>query len=212
VGKVLGYAAAVKPPSMRPAAPSRRDSRLTYDKLIQAAERLLDRYERRGFNLTQVAQEAEVSTATVYRYFNSTDALVEAYLDDFAAELGARRAARPAEERTGVRGLETLADDYVAIVLRRGRAMVHGRSLEGLLQRQAAGDPVIGPMWAIYAEPIESALDELGIPRDRLPFAVVVWNALFYARELLDLRDSLGWSADTISRRLTAAYLAAIRA
>ncbi|WP_187368962.1 TetR/AcrR family transcriptional regulator [Baekduia soli] len=197
---------------LRPAAPTRRDSLITYRRLVEAAGRLLDRHEHQGFNLAEVAREAEVSTATVYRYFGSIDHLVDAYLDAFVDDLAVARARRPEAERTGVAGLRTLGDDYVELALSRGRAMVHGRSLAGIVHRYRAGDPSIVKIWALYAEPIGSALDELGHGPDDLEFAVLLWNAMFYARELLDLRESMGWSPQTISRRLTDTFLGAMGA
>jgi AcrR family transcriptional regulator len=196
----------------RSARPTRRDSALTYDRLIAAAARLLDRHQHRGFNLTQVASEAGVSTATVYRYFGSTDQLVDAYLDDFVAELEQRRTSRPDGERQGLAGLRTLAEDYVELVLARGRAMIHGRSLEGIIQRYDAGDPDIARIWDLYAEPITGVLAELRLGDGELRFAILLWNAIFYAREVLDLRDGMGWAPELISARLTDAYVAALRA
>lgn len=192
--------------------PSRRDSAITYGRLVAAVGRLLDRRQHRAFNLTEVAREAGVSAATVYRYFGSTDQLVDAYLDDFVAELERRRGLRPAPERTGLPGLRTLAEDYVELVLARGRAMVHGRSLAGIVERYQQGDPDILRIWALYAEPVTTTLAELELPASELRFAILLWNAIFYAREVLDLRDAMGWPADVIGDRLTRAYVAALRA
>jgi AcrR family transcriptional regulator len=201
-----------EPQPSRPPRPNRRDSVATYRRLIAAAGRLLDHHQNRGFNLTEVAADAGVSTATVYRYFGSTEQLVDAYLDDFVAELEQRRRARPVAERSGTAGLRTLADDYVELVLARGRAMIHGRSPSGIVERYQAHDPDIVRIWVVYAEPVAGALDELGLPDRELRFAILLWNAIFHAREVLDLRDAMGWAPAAIGERLTAAYLAALRA
>ena len=192
--------------------PGRADSRETFDRLIAAVGRLMAQDERLSFNLTDVSVEASTSPATVYRYFHSVDEAVDAYLAGFTDDVRNVRMARDESTRTGVIGLQTLAEDWVGIVERWGPALIHVRSPEGFLARHRAGDPVVCGMSEVVLEAIGTALDELGYQRRDIEFALLLWNAMFDPREVLDLQRVLGWTPKMVSRRLTKAFLQAMTA
>jgi AcrR family transcriptional regulator len=190
----------------------RADSRETFDRLIAAVGRLMAEDEHLSFNLTDVAIEASASPATVYRYFHSVDEAVDAYLAGFTEDVRKVRMARDESTRTGLIALQTLAEDWVGIVERWGPALIHVRSPEGFLARHRAGDPVVCGMSQIVLEAIGTALEELGYQRRDTEFALLLWNAMFDPREVLDLQRVLGWTPRMVSRRLTKAFVAAITA
>lgn len=191
---------------------ARADSRETLDRLIAAVGRLMAEDEHLNFNLTDVALEARTSAATVYRYFHSVDEAVDTYLAGFTDDLRSVRMARADDTRTGVIGLRTLAEDWVGIVERWGPALIHVRSPEGFLARRRAGDPVVSAMSDVVLDAIGTALDELGYQRRDLEFALLLWNAMFDPREVLDLQRVLGWSPAMVSRRLSRAFVEAMTA
>jgi AcrR family transcriptional regulator len=191
---------------------ARADSRETLDRLIAAVGRLMAEDEHLNFNLTDVALEAQTSAATVYRYFHSVDEAVDTYLAGFTDDLRHVRMARDEATRTGLVGLQTLGEDWVGIVERWGPALIHVRSPEGFLARRRAGDPVVSAMSEVVLDAIGTALDELGYQRRDLEFALLLWNAMFDPREVLDLQRVLGWSPATVSRRLNRAFIEAMTA
>jgi AcrR family transcriptional regulator len=190
----------------------RADSRETLDRLTAAVGRLMAEDEHLKFNLTDVARAAECSSATVYRYFHSVDEAIDAYLAGFTDDIRGVRHAREVATRTGLTGLRTLAEDWVGIVERWGPALIHVRSPEGFLARHRAQDPVVRGMSEVVLDAIGSALDELGCEHHDIEFALLLWNAIFDPREVLDLQRVLGWTPRTVSTRLNEAFVAALTA
>jgi AcrR family transcriptional regulator len=188
----------------------RADSRETLDRLIAAVGRLMAEDEHLSFNLTDVGRAAQTSSATVYRYFHSVDEAVDAYLAGFNDDVRSLRHARDEATRTGLFGLQTLAEDWVGIVERWGPALIHVRSPEGFLARYRAGDPVVCGLAEVVLEAIESAFDELGYHHHDIEFALLLWNAMFDPREVLDLQRVLGWSPPVVASRLSEAFVKAI--
>jgi AcrR family transcriptional regulator len=188
----------------------RADSRETRDRLIAAVGRLMAEDEHLSFNLTDVGRAAQTSSATVYRYFHSVDEAIDAYLAGFNDDVRSVRHARDEATRTGLVGLQTLAEDWVRIAERWGPALIHVRSPEGFLTRYRAGDPVVCGLAEVVLEAIESALEELGSHRRDTEFALLLWNAMFDPREVLDLQRVLGWTPRVVALRLNEAFVKAI--
>jgi AcrR family transcriptional regulator len=194
-------------------SPQRRDSRATLKNLLHAVGVCMSGDNDLSFNLADVARAAGTSTATVYRYFHSVDEAIDAYLAGFVDDVDRLRAARPLEERVGVRGLHTLSEDWVSLFAEWGTALVHIRSPRGFLARYREGDRTVAAVSTWILEAIRTALPELGRhdPSEaEVEFALLLWNAIFDQRELIDLERVLGWSPALIAERLTRTFIAAI--
>lgn len=190
--------------------PGRRtDSRATRKRLLSAVGRLLD-HGHRDLNLHLVAEEAEVSTATAYRYFGSIDEAVFAYVVQFPDDV-AEAFARRDEGQTGVARLALWSSTWIRLVDEWGTPLVHLRSPDGFLARRQAGEPVISTVCRHLEPPLLEAMDEIGVERERLPIAAFLWNLLYDPREILDLRRTLGWTRVRIEERLLAMFMGALR-
>ena len=151
--------------------PTRSDSRLTRDRLIEAVAGYIALHDREPLRMVDVAHQAGVSQATAYRYFESLDHLVRAHvlqLPEHAAHAFARadRAEHSPAER-----FHRWNVAWVAACLHYGPTAVHLRSSEGFLARRRAGDPAVASVCA-QVEPLLRDLVDEPLP------VLVVWNAV----------------------------------
>lgn len=190
---------------------NRVDSRATRQRLLGALHRLLD-HGYPDVTLQVVAEEAEVSTATAYRYFASADEAVRAYILQFPDAVAAAFAEQDGA-RKGSGQLQLWSSTWVRLTDEGwGTSLVHLRSPVGFLARRAAGEPVISAVCK-YLEPLmQEALDELGLPAEALDVALFLWNMIYDPREILDLRRTLRWTRTKIERGLWDMFLGALRA
>lgn len=195
-----------------PRVPPRSDSRATHARLIEATGRLLEERQNLSFNIPDVAREAGVSAATVYRYFHSIEEAIETYISGFVDDFVSARLARPDEELEGALGLYTIGEDYVKTADRWGPGMIHVRSPIGFLARRRAGDRIIVTVSDLASEVIISGMEELGLELRDLDFALLLWNDIFDPREIAELRSVQKWSVEEVSDRLTSAFIGAISA
>jgi AcrR family transcriptional regulator len=184
----------------------RSDTERNRRRLIRSAAFLVS---RRGttVKMTDVAERAEVAAATAYRHFNSVDEILAEYRFDVGLRL------LKFSEKAKSHGVELLAEvshEWVRLVVRHGRAMVHTRSNEGYLARLRSGARYLTVQADALSRPIAEAAAELGLPNpgDEGHF---LWNILFDPREIFDLMDTVGLSEDQVSRRLVAAYCGTLR-
>ena len=153
------------------ATPTRRDSRLTRDRLIEAVAGYIALHDREPQRMVDVAHHAGVSQATAYRYFESLDHLVRAHvlqLPEHAARAFAR-ADRP--EHSSTERFHRWNVVWVGACLHYGPTAVHLRSSEGFLARRRAGDPAV----VFVCAQVEPLLGDL--VDDPLP-VLTVWNAV----------------------------------
>ena len=110
----------------------------------------------------------------------------------------------------GVELLTTVSREWVTIVLRHGGAMIHTRSETGYLTRLRDRTEYLTAQAQALQHPIASAAEELGLgnPGD---IGLFLWNILFDAREIIDLRDSEHLDADGINARLIGTLCGALR-
>jgi AcrR family transcriptional regulator len=195
-----------------PRVPPRSDSRATQARLIEATGRLLEERRNLSFNIPDIAREAGVSAATVYRYFHSIEEAIETYISGFVDDFVGARMSRPDEEREGALGLYTIGEDYVKTADRWGPGMIHVRSPIGFLARRRAGDRIIVTVSDLASEVIISGMEELGLGLRDLDFALLLWNDIFDPREIAELRSVQKWSVEEVSDRLTSAFIGAISA
>lgn len=157
--------------------------------------------------MADVAERAEVSTATAYRHFGSVDEV----LAQFRFEVGERLLAfSRAQDTHGVALLAAVSQQWVDLVVKHGGAMVHTRSDEGYLARLRSGATYLTVQADALLGPLAEAADELGIP-DPGDEGLFLWNILFDPREIFDLLDTVGLDKEAAGRRLVAALCGALR-
>jgi AcrR family transcriptional regulator len=185
------------------ATPTRRDSRQTRDRLIEAVAGYIALHDREPQRMVDVAHHAGVSQATAYRYFESLDHLVRAHvlqLPEYAARAFVRT------DLTGRSPTERFHRWNVAWVgacLHYGPTAVQLRSSEGFLARRRNGDPAVASVCA-QVEPLLRDLVDDVVP------VLMVWNAVSDPREVLDLHRTLRWSGARIARFVTQVTLAGV--
>lgn len=184
----------------------RSDSERNRRRLIKAAAHLV---ARRGsaVRMIDVAERAEVSTATAYRHFSSVDEI----LAQFRFDVGARLL--EFSQKSELRGLELLAavcEYWVRLVVKHGGTMVHARSEEGYLSRLRDGVPYLKVQADALLPAISQASAELGIedPGDE---ALFLWNVLFDPREIFDLLRTVGLTEHQTAHRLYSAFCGAMQ-
>ncbi|MCC6166913.1 MAG: TetR family transcriptional regulator [Caldilineaceae bacterium] len=147
-------------------------------RVLQAARALFGREGFAAATVEQIAQEADVGPATIYRHFGSKEALVQAFIQASAPrrrlrELAATRNGDLEEDLTALAGAAlqfmhdnrdlfqlALQDGATAVALRHRLQSVEGRSahaLAGYIERQMAA----GRLRA--GDPFELALSFLGM-------------------------------------------------
>ena len=155
-----------------------------------------------------IAERAQLSVATAYRFFPSLSELRAEYLRLVIAELADYSA------RSTATGADLFADvlgEWLRLQSTYGDAIIHLRSHEGYLTRLRAGDPVITTVRRAWAQPITHLLHDLGQDSLDIEDALYLHNILFDPRELRDLRVQRGWSDATIAARVTRSYRALLR-
>lgn len=184
----------------------RSDTERNRRRLIKSAAFLAS---RRGpdVKMADVAERAEVAAATAYRHFGSVDEILAEYRYDVGLRL---LKFSQTNDNHGVAWLSEVSHEWVRLVVKHGRAMVHTRSDEGYLARLRSGAHYLTVQAEALSQPIAEAAAELGLPEpgDEGHF---LWNILFDPREVFDLMDTVGLSEDQVSRRLVAAYCGSLR-
>lgn len=183
----------------------RSDTERNRRRLIRAAAYLV---ARRGSSvrMIDVAERAEVSTATAYRHFGSVDEI----LAQFRFDVGQRLLdfSVKSEER-GLERLQSICEHWVRLVVKHGGAMVHTRSDRGYLERLRSSTQYLTVQADALLPAISDAAAELGIadPGDE---ALFIWNLLFDPREIFDLLRTVGMSEEQAGRRLFATFCGAM--
>lgn len=184
----------------------RSDTERNRRRLIKAAAFLAS---RRGTSITMadIAERAELAAATAYRHFSSVEEILTEYRFDVGLQL--LRFSQKAESH-GLQLLEDVSAEWVRLVVKHGRAMVHTRSDQGYLARLRSGAHYLTVQADALARPIAEATGELGIPApgDEGQF---LWNILFDPREIFDLLDTVGLTEAEVARRLVSAYCGSLR-
>ncbi|WP_328609210.1 TetR family transcriptional regulator [Amycolatopsis sp. NBC_00345] len=184
----------------------RSDTERNRRRLVKAAAFLAGRHGT-AVKMADVAERAEVAAATAYRHFGSVEEILAEYRFDVGLRLltFSQRA-----ESHGITLLDEVSREWVRLVVKHGRAMVHTRSGEGYLARLRSGAHYLTVQADALARPIAEAAEELGLPApgDEGHF---LWNILFDPREIFDLKDTVGLSEAQLSRRLVAAYCGSLR-
>jgi AcrR family transcriptional regulator len=183
----------------------RSDTERNRRRLIKAAAFLVSRH---GINvkMVDVAERAEVATATAYRHFSSVDEILAEYRFDVGLRL---LEFSQKCDSTGVTLLTDVSREWVRLVVKHGGAMVHTRSDVGYLERLRSGARYLTVQADALQRPIAEAATELGLsdPGDEGMF---LWNILFDPREVFDLLRTVGLSEERVAARLVGAFCGAI--
>lgn len=175
--------------------------------LLDAAERLLARVGRR-FSLTDLAAEANVSTATAYRHFGDVAEVLDAYYEVLISGLVSHMAALPETDDPLAR-FRAVCALWVRDATVWGRAAVQVRSSAGFLARLHSGDFLVTTLHQALAPLVTDMVDARVIPPVMVEYATMIWATIFDERVIVDLLD-LGWSVDRVAARLTGTALGAL--
>lgn len=185
----------------------RSDTIRNQRKLLEAVSELV-REAPESVTMQAIAARAEIAPATAYRYFSSIDELLTAYLLQTVIEL---RDYSTASNATGRALFEDVLGEWIRLIGVHGPVIVQLRSRRGFLERLHAEEPVISTVYAAWEQPLRHLLRELELPTSLLAEARFLCNILFDPREVLDLTEESGKSAATVRKRLTGAYIGALR-
>lgn len=190
------------------AVSGRRDVVRNKRRLINAAGELL-REDPKNASMSAIAEKAQLSVATAYRYFPTLEELHGAYLHSVLVNLRDYTLASPLH---GTALFEDVIARWVKLLETYGPAMIQVRSKEGFLTRLHADDEVIRTVHDAWERPIREVLRELGVPESRFDFALLLYNALFDPREINDLLHNRGkLSTDEAIHTLIHAYYGALK-
>ncbi len=170
--------------------------------------------ERRAADVTlpDLAREAGVATATVYRHFDDAADLRSEFYHRYVSSLVEEMETVPAGQDAGER-VSGICRAWIAGSARWARAATYIRSAEGYLERLHAGDDFIGRLNRGVLEPaLRAAMEQGLIPEQDLQYAALVWVTLFDERVIVDLTSGLGWSADEVAAHLEQTLLGALGA
>ena len=183
----------------------RKDAVRNRRKILKAAGEIL-RDDPKNASIQLIAERADVSAATVYRYFSSVDALMDTYLYDVEVQL------RDYSHDCTLTG-RALFDDVLSergrLVETYGHAMALLRSREGFLARMRRSDQLIQTVRDAWERPIRALMRSKGIDDRHFDHALFLFNIIFDPREILDLRDD-GLALPAALSLLSAAYFGAL--
>lgn len=184
----------------------RSDQERNRRRIVKAAVFLVAR-KGSAVRMADIADRADVSTATAYRHFASVDEILAEFRDDVGRQLldFSRKC-----EASGVELLEAVSQEWVRLVVKNGAAMIHSRSDEGYLKRLRAGTAYLSAQAEAVGRPIAEAARELGID-DIGDEGLFLWNVLFDPREIYDLLETVGLSGPEIGARLVGTFTGAMR-
>ncbi len=184
----------------------RSDTERNRRRLIKSAAFLASRHGS-DVKMADVAERAEVATATAYRHFGSVDEILAEYRFDVGLRL---LEFSQKSDLSGVELLSAVSREWVRLVVKHGGSMVHTRSDEGYLVRLRAGARYLTVQADALSRPITEAAAELGIddPGDE---GLFLWNILFDPREIFDLLRTVGLTEEETARRLVGALCGAMK-
>jgi AcrR family transcriptional regulator len=176
--------------------PRRSDSKLTRDRLVLAVGEWVAERGDAPERLADLATWSGISVATAYRHFASIDDVILAYVLRLPENAVTRFARADRAGLTAADRLHRWNRAWVRACLEFGPVAVHLRSATGFLRRRADGEPTVAYVCQ-QVEPLLASID------DDTVVMLLVWNAVSDPREVLDLRDTLGWGDERIARFIT---------
>lgn len=187
----------------------RADTQRTRDRLLDATGRLT---ERKGldFTLPELAREAGVSTATVYRHF---EALQELRLEFYHRSLSGLLAdlEELLDKYEGFRLFDVICGQILEHFEVWGRPASILRSTRGYLERYRDGDSLVVQHYGLLERVLVNLIDRGIVPEQDHETAVLVWATIFDERVYLDFRFGKGLSAQETTRVMGATVLSFLR-
>jgi AcrR family transcriptional regulator len=186
----------------------RADTLRTRRHLLDVMGRLL---EERGLDISlpDLAKEAGVATATVYRHFDDMHELREEFYRSTVYDL-ISQIEEVLETSRGRAAFDRICSVWVATAANWARAATFIRSAEGYLERVRRGDDFVTRLHRLLTTVIGQLIEDGDLPARDIEYAALMWITLFDERVLVDLEASLGWTWERISRHLSATLLAAL--
>lgn len=183
----------------------RIDARRNRARLLRAAGEVFR--EDDEVTMPLIAERAELSVATAYRFFPSLDDLRSEYLRTVIEQLAEYSECSRAQGREL---FDKVLCEWLRLQSVFGDAIISLRSREGYLSRLNHGEPVISTVRRAWEEPVSQLLNDLNIDDIVIEDALYLHNILFDPRDVKDLRSERGWSDAEIQSRLTNAYCAVL--
>lgn len=184
----------------------RQDSIRNEQALIDAVGQLLKESPDEA-TMPAVAARAKLSLATAYRYFPTLDQLHRRFMLSVVERADATTSAY--QER-GIELFERILGHWIEVVEVYGPAMVLVRSREGFLTRYYKSEGQAMALDRMWGRAIRDLMDEAGVPAERYPLALTLYNTLLNSREILDLRDAADMSPSALVTHLSKLYRAAL--
>ncbi|MFJ4208068.1 TetR/AcrR family transcriptional regulator [Paenarthrobacter sp. NPDC089675] len=185
----------------------RRDALRSVGQLLNATGALL-RLDPAGATMQAIAERANVSVATAYRYFPTLQQLHTEFL--YSVLVNARDYSLACQ----LNGKELFLDTttkWVQILAIYGKALSQIRSPQGFLDRLDRGDITAVVVFETWERPIREALREIGVSERHFRHALLLFNSLFHSREVIDLHETEGFSADEIANLLAESFYGAVQ-
>lgn len=186
----------------------RADTQRTRQKLLDAMGRLLVT-QGLDVSLPDLAREAGVATATVYRHFDDVTELREEFYRRIVDSILAAVIMK-AEHYQGLELFEQVCLSWVESLSSWARAATFIRSAEGYLERVQQGDVLVSRLDTVLRSVVVDLIRTGVIPDQNVDYAVLIWVTLFDERVFVDLEASLGWGVDKRARTLSSTVLAAL--
>jgi len=185
----------------------RKDALRNIGQLLNAAGALL-RSDPAEATMQAIADRANVSLATAYRYFPTLQSLHTAFLQSVIVNIRDYSLASPL---AGKALFYDVSSKWVQILDLYGKAMIQIRSRQGLLERLDAGEPVASGIIEVWDRPLREVLREMGISEHHFRHAIFLFNMIFDPREIEDLRSTEGIPGDDIVALLSEAFYGAVQ-
>ncbi|MFJ6538428.1 TetR/AcrR family transcriptional regulator [Paenarthrobacter sp. NPDC091711] len=185
----------------------RKDALRSVGQLLNATGALL-RSDPAGATMQAIADRAQVSVATAYRYFPTLQNLHTEFL--YSVLVNARDYSL-ASHLGGKRLFEDVCVKWVEILEIYGKALTQIRSPRGFLERLDKGESTAVVMSETWERPIREAMREIGVSERYYRNGLQLFNTLFHSREVGDLRDTEGLSSTEISALLVESFYAAVQ-
>lgn len=177
----------------------RQDAKSKREQILQAARLLVERQGTR-FSLPDLAREAGVGTATVYRHFADVDAVLAEMVQVLLGGLTDRLTA-DGQTFEGRELFEQTCRVWVESALAWSDWAAGFRSGEGFLVRSRRTGTNEHRQYNFLVRVLDSLISTGEIPAQDVGYAVVVWVALFDERVMCDLTFQ-GYKPAIIADRL----------
>ena len=184
----------------------RKDALRNIGQILNATGALL-RSDPAGATMQAIADRANVSLATAYRYFPTLQSLHNEFLHSVVVNV---RDYSLASQLSGKPLFRDIVTKWVQILDVYGKAMIQIRSRQGFLERLDASDPVTTAITEVWERPIREVLREIGVSERFFRPALFLFNMIFDPREIEDLRSTEGLPGDEIVAVLSQAYFGAV--